>query len=164
MVGPEHRRDESGIALIITVMLLLMISLIGISALRRAGDESAMSISSKRKVKLVHAADAALNIVADQLLSSTTGSPDTTPLDQPALFTENGFATAARTGTVDSAVPQPILRVGRTTTGGSQLNVNAANTFSYGVYRVGVVATDSAGGRAQIQAQFTVPEGSSSYK
>ena len=69
-----------------------------------------------------------------------------------------------RTGTADSAVPQPIIRVGRTTAGGSQLNVNSANTISYGVYRVGVVATDSAGGRVQIQAQFTVPEGSQSYQ
>ena len=64
----------------------------------------------------------------------------------------------------DLTLPQPILRVGRTSTSGSQLNVNAANTISYGVYRVSVVATDSAGGRAQLQSQLTVPEGALGYQ
>ena len=161
----EPRHGEAGIALIVTVLLLLMISAIGVSALQSAGDEHALGASSRRKLGAVYAADAALSLISDQLLNGATPYPDLTPLDMPNLFTDDaGFAIAARSGTADTAVPQPILRVGRTSTSGSQLNVNAANTISYGVYRVSVVATDSAGGRAQLQSQLTVPEGALGYQ
>lgn len=161
----ETRPGEAGIALIVTILLLLMISSIGLAALQHAGDETVVATSSRRKLATVYVADSGLRLIGDQLLNGGGRYPDMTPLDQPSLFTdEAGFPIAARTGSTDTAAALPPLRVGRTVGSGSQLNVNAANTTSYGVYRVGVVATDSSGGQTQLQAQFTVPEGSASYR
>ena len=170
-----REESEAGIALIVTILLLLMISAIGLSALQHAGDENVAGSSLRRKLRSTYAADAALNIVSDRLLSTTGPIPDLSPLDTTdltvwpdALFIDDqGFRIHARTGTADNATPQPILRVGRTRSSGSQLNVGAAGSFSYGVYRVGVVASDPGGGGAGIaalQAQITVPEGSAGYR
>ena len=157
---------QEGIALIVTVLLLLMVSAIGISALQQAGDELTASSTSRRKVNVVYAADAALNVVINQVRTSAAavGIPNTQPFTNPALMNDDaGFPIAAWTGTADNAVPQAIFKVGSTQGAKSQLNVNSANTYAYGVYRTGVAAADSAGGRAQVQAQFTVPEGAAGY-
>ncbi len=155
---------ESGIALIVTILLLLLISALGTAALQHAGDELTIGASSRRKLALIYVADSALSLVVDKLTTNAQ-FPDTTPLDEPSLLTnEAGLPFAARTGSTQTTVPQPVMRVGRTTAPGSQLNINSANTMSFGVYRAGVVALDSGGGRAQLQAQFIVAEGSMSYK
>jgi len=158
-------RGERGIALIVTVLLLMMISAIGLAALRHAGDESVISASSRRKLSVVYAADSAMNVLAERLL---TGNPSSSiylaPMDDPSLLTnEAGLPIAVRTGSVDSTVPQPVVRVGSAPGGGSQLNIGSAGTQSYGVYRASVVSSDAGGAQAQIQAQFRIAEGSGSY-
>ncbi len=158
-------RGERGIALIITVLLLMMISGIGLAALRHAGDETAMSSSSRRKLSVVYAADAAMNVLAERLLA---GDPATStyllPVNNASIMTnEAGLPVAVRTGTVDSTVPQPVLRVGAAPGGGSQLNIGSGGTQSYGVYRASIVAADAGGSQSQIQAQFRIAEGSASY-
>ena len=159
------RTRQEGVALILTVLMLLLISALGLSALQHAGDENAVAASSRRKLTVVYAADAALNMASDQLLNSATAYPDQTPLNVVNLFQdESGLNISARSGTIDNPVAQPIMRVGTTVASGSQLNVNSSNTTSYGVYRIGIVATDAGGGRAQVQAQITVAEGGGSYQ
>lgn len=164
--GPTQLvRNEHGIALIVTVLLLMMISAIGVAALRHAGDESAISASSRRKIAVVYAADAAMNVLAERLLSGNPSSSQfLAPMIDPSLMTnEAGLPIAVRSGTVDSTVPQPIVRVGSAPGGGSQLNIGSSGTQSYGVYRTSIVAGDSGGAQTQIQAQFRIPEGSSGY-
>ncbi len=158
-------RSQQGIALIVTVLLLMMISAIGLAALRHAGDESVISASSRRKLTVIYAADAAMNIMAERLLG---GDPTTAtfldPMDEPTfLMNTAGLPIAVRSGPADSAVPQPILRVGTAAGGGGQLNIGSSATQSYGVYRVSIVAQDSGGSQAQVQAQFRVPEGAAGY-
>ena len=158
-------RGEHGIALIVTVLLLMMISAIGLAALRHAGDESVISASSRRKLAAVYAADAGMNVLAERLL---TGNPSSAtflaPMNDPSLLTnEAGLPIAVRTGTADSTVPQPVVRVGSAPGGGSQLNIGSSSTQSYGVYRASIVAGDAGGAQAQIQAQFRIGEGSAAY-
>jgi len=162
--GTARDRDE-GVALIVTVLLLMIVSAIGLSALQHAGDESAVSASSRRKTVTMHAADAALTALADRLQTASVTSPNfTAPMDEPTFMTSpNGLPIGVRTGTADSAVAMPIRKVGTATGGGGQLNIGSAATQSYGIYRASIVATDSGGGRTQIQAQFRVPEGATSY-
>ena len=148
-------REESGIALLIAVVLMLMVSAIALQALNRARDEGVGSASSRRKVSTLVAADAMLALVKNQLMTSTTQFPDTNPIDEVDFIEyANGLATSVRTGTIANPTAQSIVKVGQTQREGSQLNVNAPNTFSYGVYRTGVVATDPSGGSVQLQAQF----------
>ncbi len=162
--GLFHAREE-GVALIITVLLLMMVSAIGLSALQHAGDESTASASSRRKLATMYAADAAINVLADRLRNGQASSPTfTQPMDeQTFMLTKSGLPIAVRTGTADNAVPMPIRKVGSAAGVGGQFNIGAAATQSYGIYRVSVVATDPGGGRTQIQAQFRVPEGSANY-
>ncbi len=158
-------RTEEGIALLVTVVLLLLLSAIGVTALQRAQDETIGGGASRRKVSMLLAADAALHVVEAQLSSAQTQFPDVSPLDNAQFINDEvGLPLAVRTGSIDSSTSVPIQKVGTTYGEGGQINVNSPNTFSYGVYRTGVVVTDPGGGNVQLQAQYSVLEGASSYK
>jgi Tfp pilus assembly protein PilX len=158
-------QDESGIALLVTVVLMLLLSAIAVTSLQRAQDEQLGGGSSRRKVATILAADSALNVVEAQLRSTQGQFPDVSPMDDPAFLEDiQGLPTGIRTGTVDSMTAEPIQKVGTGHRDGGQINVNAPNTFSFGIYRTGVVATDFGGGNAQLQAQYSVLEGASGYK
>jgi len=157
-------RDESGIALLVAVVLMLMVSAIALSALDRARQENTGSSQDRRKIATLLAADAALNVVQNRLLTDTSPFPDTSPVeDQSFMVADNGLATSMRTGEIGSSAALPILKVGGTVREGGQLNIGGAGTFSYGVYRTGIVAEDPAGGAVQLNAQFTVLEGGAGY-
>ncbi len=157
-------RDESGMALLIAVVVMLMVSAVALSALDRARSENMGANAARRKVATLIAADAALRLVENQLLNSTGPSPDTAPLqDTNFIVGDNGLATAFRTGEIGSAAALPILKVGTTVKEGGQLNVGGAGTFTYGVYRAGIVATDPGGASVQLSAQWTALEGGSGY-
>jgi type II secretory pathway pseudopilin PulG len=164
-VPQAPKRAEEGIALLVTVVLLLLLSAIGVTALQRAQDETVGGGSSRRKVSMLLAADSALHVVEAQLASAQTQFPDVSPLDDAQFINDNiGLPLAVRTGSIDSSTSVPIQKVGTTYQEGGQINVNSPNTFSYGVYRTGVVVTDPGGGNVQLQAQYSVLEGASSYK
>jgi len=169
-----HRDDirspgEQGIALLITVMLLLMVSAIGITALNRAGGEESLQKNSTRKAHTLAAAEAGVNMITNRLfLMQSTNSAvigvaqnltdPLVPLDQPQLIQdEYGFWTPVRTGTVDSAVPQPLERKDAKTPEGYTLNVGE-QPWVWRIYRASVVATDPGGGNVQIQTQYRVRE------
>ena len=158
-------RGEAGIALLITVILLLLLSAIGLAALQSAHGEASAGGRSARKLRTFFAADGALSLVSGQLDQGNAQYPDTTALDETQFVQGRaGLYTRVRTGTSDNAVPQEIRLVGRTRREGDQLNVNAGNTFSFGIYRADVVATDPVGGRAELQAQYRVSEGADTYR
>ncbi len=157
-------RSESGIALLVAVVLMLMVSAIALSALDRARQETTGSSADRRKIATLLAADAALTIVQHRLLTDTSPFPDTSPVeDLNFMIAANGLATTMRTGEIGTDAALPILKVGGTVREGGQLNIGGAGTFSYGVYRTGIVAADPAGGAVQLNAQFTVLEGGAGY-
>lgn len=157
-------RDESGIALLIAVILMLMVSAVALSALNRARQENLGSTAGRRKVATLIAADAGLRLVENQLLNATGPSPDTSPIEDTGFIDAgNGLATSFRTGEISSAAALPILKVGSTVREGGQLNVGGAGTYSYGVYRAGVVAADPGGASVQLNAQWSVLEEGAGY-
>lgn len=157
--------DERGIALLMTVILLLLISAIGVTALQHAQDEGVSGSSSRRKITTLYAADALLKLVTNQLAGSQSLFPDVSPIEQLGFVeTHSGVFVDARTGSAESGAAQPIQRVGRTVRDGGQINTGSANTFSFGIYRASVVATDPGGGSAQLQAQYVINEGAASYR
>jgi len=156
---------EHGVALLLTVMVLLMISAIGVTALNHAQNESVAGGSSRRKIVSLQAADSLLFLVRDQLAGQNAQFPNLSAIDRPTFMQNKvGIYTSARTGTMATSGAQPIQRVGKTSKEGGQLNVNSPNTFSYGIYRANVVAEDPSGGAAQLQAQYVINEGASGYK
>ncbi len=110
----DRRPDEAGIALLITVVLLLMLSAIGLSALQSAQGEANAGGRSARKLRTFFAADSALSLVQAQLDMGNSQYPDITAVNSNQ-FTQNGAGlfTGVRTGTGDNAVPQDIRLVGR---------------------------------------------------
>lgn len=158
-------RREEGMALLIAVVLLLMISAIGLTALQSAQDEASGSGRSRRKVMTLYAADSAMRVVEDNLNVTKSQYPDTQFMDDSSFMTDQfGKATAVRTGTTESMTPQAIIRIGKANCEGCQLNVNASNSLSYGIYRANLVATDNGGGVVELQSQYSVSEGAESYK
>ncbi len=160
----NEKRDQAGVALLIAVMLMLLISAIGLSALQSAGVEASASGRSARKLRTFFAADSALSMVMQRLDPAINPFPDTRPLDEQQ-FMQNPYGgfTQVRTGTADSDVPQSVQLVRRVRREGNQLNVNAGNAFSAGIYRVDILATDPAGGRVELQAQYSIDEGQDGY-
>jgi Tfp pilus assembly protein PilX len=161
----QAARDEQGMALLIAVTLLLMISAIGLTALQSAQDEASGAGRSRRKTMTLYAADAGLKVVEDRLNVGTGQYPNTAGVDVSAFMTDQwGGSTAIRSGNSENPVAQPILRLGRAKCRGCPLNVNAANSIAYGIYRTGLVATDQGGGVVELQAQYSVNEGAGSYR
>ena len=160
-----RRPGEAGLALLLSVIILLLISAVGLSALQSAQGEATAGGRTARKLRTFFAADGALSLVRDQLHIGDTQYPDITPLsDSQFVQSSAGFYTEVRTGTANNAAPQVIQFVGRARRDGDQLNLNTGNTFSFGIYRTDLVATDPVGGRVELQAQYRVSEGSDTYR
>jgi Tfp pilus assembly protein PilX len=157
--------DERGVALLIAVVLLLMVSALGLTALQSAQDEATGSARGRRKVMTLYAADSGLKLVEDQLAGATSQYPNRNPITDSSVMEDQwGGSTAIRTGEAKTPVAQAIQRVSKGNVEGMQLNINSAGSFSFGVYRTGMVASDSTGGVVELQAQYSVNEGSDSYK
>ena len=170
-------RSEQGIALLITVILLLMVSAIGLTALNRAGDEESMQRNSTRKTHTLAAAEAGVNLITNRLLQQQAVNQallnqgagqgqvqgqamqdPLAPLDEQQLIQDDfGFWTPVRTGTVDSTVPQPLERRDAKTPDGYTLNAGD-QPWVWRIYRATVVASDQGGGNVQVQTQYRVKE------
>ncbi len=162
-----EKRDQAGIALLIAVILMLMISAIGLSALQSAGGEASANGRSARKLTTFFAADSGMSVVMQQLDTTLTKAQyaDSVILDDTQFMQNSmGGFTEVRTGTVDNATAQPVTRIRGIAPKGGALNVNSPNSFILGIYRADVLATDPVGGRVELQVQLAVNEGSPSYK
>ena len=153
----EIERSESGVALLLTILLLLIVSAIGVSSLNRAGDELQVSSASRRQLRNVAAAEAALKLVGQQLFNAQAGSAAASaPILVNNFAPELGMNTVIRTGTIgDDGTPKQIQFIG--TAGGESGDLRVGYQPSKRrIYRVNVVATDPSGGNVQLQAQFSV--------
>jgi Tfp pilus assembly protein PilX len=154
---------EDGLALLVTVFVLLVMSAIGITALDRSRDEGNLSGRSRSKTSATSIAEAGVAFLLRNQLPAARAAgltPGDVVMDQAQFMTDpQGYATGVRTGTANSAVAAAPERVGTGRLGGSSLNLNQVGTFMYGVYRTAVVATDQGGGNAQIQLQFIAMDG-----
>ena len=153
----ETERSESGVALLLTILLLLIVSAIGVSSLNRAGDELQVASASRRQLRNVAAAEAALKLVGEQLFQAQGGS---TAASAPILVNnfapEMGSNTIVRTGTIgDDGTAKEVQFIGTASGANGDLRVGYQPTKRR-IYRVNVVATDPSGGNVQLQAQFSV--------
>ncbi len=160
--SPSHcsndpNASESGIALLLAILMLLMVSAIGISALNRAEDESFVSGASRRQVTNVAAAEAALKLVGAQLQTAQAGSaPPSTPISVSAFTTEiSGMPIALRSGVIGDPTAHQITPIGTASVSGGDLRVGYGAAPRL-IYRINVVASDPTGGSVQLQAQYAV--------
>ena len=152
----EVERSERGVALLLTILLLLIVSAIGVSSLNRAGDELQVGAASRRQLRNVAAAEAALKLVGQQLFDAQSTTAASAPIIENNFATEMGLNTVVRTGTIgDDGTAKTIDYIGTATSGAGELRVGYQPPQRL-IYRVNVVATDPSGGNVQLQAQFSV--------
>ncbi len=157
-------RDERGAALLIAVVLLLLMSALGITALQHAQDEASASGRSRRKDATLYAAEAGLAQVQATLLAgySAPGGVSSFTIDDPALVADSfGNPIRVRSGRPETAAAASIGTSGAATgetPDGFQIGAGAGHAFS--AVRADIVATDAGNGTVHLQAQYRLYEGS----
>ena len=157
-------RDERGAALLISVVLLLLMSALGITALQHAQDEASASGRSRRKDATLYAGEAGLAMVQSNLLSSYNGAtmPSFT-IDEPALVSDGyGNPIAVRSGRPENAVPESIGGIGSGVAeapDGYLINLGNQSAQAFSAVRADIVATDTGNGTVHLQAQYRLHEG-----
>ncbi len=154
-------REEQGVALLIAVILMLLISAIGIAALQHAQQEAMGSGRSRHHTRNLHAADGVLQLVVQQLAADNPINRQV-PIDFANFIQDpvSGVWTSGMTGTIDSPTAEPIRHCGNSTRSG-----DALGQFPRNIYCVNVLATVG-GGRVGLQAQYAVldPSGGGNYR
>lgn len=68
--APMPRRDEAGMALLVAILLLLLVSAIGVAAIDRSGSESTQAGRGRRNAITFYAADAGIQYGRSQVMES----------------------------------------------------------------------------------------------
>lgn len=161
-------RDESGMALLIAVILLLLMSALGLAALQHSGDESAGSGRSRRKDATLYAAEAGQSMAQSRMFAQwdALAAADIF-VDEPAMVTDAfGNPIAVRSGTPGPAgLPATPAKIDDSANGiksaskpkdGFMLNIGNANSRTFKSERVDIVAQDSGNGLVHLLAQYSV--------
>ena len=160
----SRARDERGAALLVAVVLLLLMSALGITALQHAQDEASASGRSRRKDATLYAGEAGLAMVQANLLNQYNGAtmPSFT-INEPAMVQDqHGNPIAVRSGRPENSAPEPI---GGTGSGvaeapdGFLINLGSQSAQAFTAVRADIVATDSGNGTVHLQAQYRFHEG-----
>jgi hypothetical protein len=137
---------EQGIAMILTILLLLLISGIGIAAVEHSGNESIMSGSARRWTRTFFAADAGIQMALSQIAQTP---PD---LNQFTFQLENG-ATNVRSGSLADASAQPIESVG-VGAPPDGYSINVGSGYQSRLYKANATAFGPASARVELEAKF----------
>jgi len=164
----QSLRDERGAALLVAVVLLLLMSALGITALQHAQDEASASGRSRRKDATLYAAEAGLAQAQANLLAgySTPGGSAPFTIDELALVNDGyGNPIAVRSGRPENAVAESIggdgTGVGETPDG--YLLNEGSGKQSFHAVRADIVATDAGNGTVHLQAQYRLYGGPGEY-
>ncbi len=163
-------RDESGMALLIAVVVLLLMSALGLSALQHAGSEAVGSGTSRRKDATLYAAESGLSMLQVRLLNNYWGSASMSPvtLDEATLVEDavgNPIHVVSGSPT-NGTIPSPAATIGASASGktehssGFTLNIGSQAAQTFRPVRADVTALDVANGMVHLQAQYRVHEGS----
>jgi len=161
-------RDERGMALLIAVVLLLLMSALGVAALQHSGDESAGGGRSRRKDSTLYAAEAGQQMVQSRLFAEWNGmSSEGFTVDEPALVSDAfGNPIAVRSGSPGPAgLPAAAAKCDDTANqiksnakqrDGFALNIGGLNSRTFRATRCDIVAQDLGNGLVHLQAQYAV--------
>lgn len=165
--------DESGMALLIAVIVLLLMSALGLAALQHSGEEASGSGRARRKDATLYAAESGLAMIKAQVKEAlrVTG-PDFVVVFDDATTVEDTFGNPIHVrsgipsgGTLPATVGAiRVVKEGAENTEGHMLNVGASGGQSgFNPLRVDVTAMDAGNGLVHLIAQYRVYEGSRGY-
>jgi hypothetical protein len=154
-VNTRIQREEEGVALLIAVLLLLLLSGIGIAAIDHSGADVALAGSSSRTARILYMAEAGLHTAASQLSSAPANlSPFTLSFD--------GGVVTVRSGPRSASAAQPIEQAG-TGPPPEGYGVGVGGGFRSQLYRVNVTAGGQEGSSTELEATFGHFESGASY-
>ena len=134
-----------GSALLITMLVLMLVSMLAITGLDRSQEESTSGARLRSSTKTLHAADSGLQLVASRL---TQSPPDLSAFD---IALAGGARVASRSRT--DATPQDISQVGLgTPSEGYALNIGPGVVSLTRVYRVHTTAI-AGGSTVELEAK-----------
>ncbi len=148
---------EDGMAVLIAVILLLLISALAITTLQHSSQEAQGAGRARHQLRHLHAADGLLEVVAQQLIA------DEPFINQEAIdydqFIQDPYSqvwTSVRTGTLDAPAGEDIQQNGG---GQPRDGYSLDGPIRFFSYTVNVTASDensATGGRLGLQAQYSV--------
>ena len=141
-------RDERGIALLVTVLILAMTSALVVAALSDSGGEAASSGRIRAAARALYVADAGIELARNRIGQSP---PNLAAFD---VGLDGGWR--VQSGTKSDAAPQPLATAGKA--GASEgYSLNVGSGFASDVYLVNVTSTLLGGGTAEVEAKLAKP-------
>jgi Tfp pilus assembly protein PilX len=151
----DRARGEDGIALILAVLLLLLVSGIGIAAIDHAGEDAAVTGRSRRTSTTFYAADAGVHLTISRL---TRFPPDVSAF---SLTTPHG--TVIRSGPRTATVAQPIQQLGSSAPPDG-FAIGVGGGYSVDTYKTEVTAIGPDNATQEVEGKFySLSAGSGGY-
>ena len=142
----RSQRHERGVAMFVTVLILMLMGAIAIAAIEYSGEEWMAGGRSRASAQAFYAADAGIQLALNHLAQTPL---DADPID---VTLPNGLTVQSRTR--DDAAAQAIPQIGSSgAPEGYSLNIGAG--FSGQVYLVNMTASRPDGTTSQIEMKVT---------
>ncbi len=140
-VGPRRKREQ-GLALIVSILVLLLVTAISIAAIERSGQESTASGRARSSTRSLYAADAGIQLALGRITRSILA---------PFQFNIDNRTVQSRSRS--DAAPQPIehLGVGPPPEG---YGLNVGSGYGSELFLANVTATFADGGTTELEAKL----------
>ncbi len=149
----QGRRHESGMALIVVVMILSLVSAVAIASLTESGMEAASAGRTRSAARALYVADAGIEIARNHI---SQNPPDTNPIN-----VDMGGGWTVQSRSKSDGAPVPILRAGDTVGGTEGYSINVGSGFASAIYIVNVTSTTPGGASAEVEAKIARISGAS---
>ncbi len=148
MADPRSER-ESGSALLVTVMLLLMIGLVGLAALNTTTRDQQVAGFQNRKRIALYAAEAGLSEAMERLVTTSVATVSTTTIGDGTIFPHGQPSYRP-----DPSVANPIEDLGDAPFPGMGLNLGQGGlpTYQLNYWRMHVEGRAPGGSQARLEA------------
>lgn len=141
--GGDHRREE-GVALLITVILILLVGLLVLTSLSHTGDESVAGARSRSASRALHAADGGLQIALSHIAQDPA---NTNPID----ITVGNMSVQSRTRADGSAQNLTALGAGLPPEG---YGINTGSGYVSELFQVDMTSLGPTGSTVELQSKL----------
>ena len=136
--------SQSGMAMLLTVLLTLLLSAIAVAAIQRAGEELTVGGQSRRTTRTLFAAEAGLQVAFEQVGGRVT--PDLTCFSRTLVD-----GTVVRSGVKGDTSCQNITSLGSSPKPPDGWELGKYRTY---LYRANVTASIPSGSAVELESQF----------
>lgn len=144
MQHPRDRRGEQGVALLITVILILLVGILVLTSIAHSGDESVAGARARSTARALHAADGGMQLALARIAQDP---PNTSAID----ITIGNLSVQSRTRAQGAAQPLDSLGQGPPPEG---YGVNMGSGYVSELFRVDMTSLGPTGSTAQLESKL----------